>query len=519
MAIDVITLAMANTYTAESLEGQGALKGDSAYEVAVENGFEGTEEEWLESLKGLYVPEGGEIGQILRLAEENKLRWDNEDGTEKVTNSSLSQSYKCTIELTEECPDDLTIYVSGEEIRANVWRTVNSGTISRQKQFNSGWYINPKTFCSVGSPAIEFSGNFNITYDIVYMFDKEPSDPPTDLLYKTFIIGLFKAAERTDGGTNSSVGSLEPLEGDGQIYIRGDRYAFSSEEAGRYVASISYPGGTMDALNKARDYGGHARVIVDRTDNIITVDIEIVKTGGVTTKTNLTPQHVMQTIKYYTPNSSATNYALDVALESKIQQDVIYFPNQSLMLTRDKLVTQPYNIKQTIFAYGRVDGIGRFKELIYSGCAVPRKLVCDKLLNGYSTHITVKANTDVHALNGHNQHIKLSVLDDTSPADTSAYTEYIITKILGHKQISNIANATMYNIRTGEMWSNVNLPNLDMKIAVIDAHTYELVFDMTANSTNLNENISNITVEFPADVEIVSAVVKNESGGNAYIYL
>ena len=39
----------------ESLKGQDgevAQKGESAYEIAVKNGFEGTEEEWLESLKG-----------------------------------------------------------------------------------------------------------------------------------------------------------------------------------------------------------------------------------------------------------------------------------------------------------------------------------------------------------------------------------------------------------------------------------------------------------------------------------
>lgn len=30
----------------------GAIRGESAYEVAVRNGFEGTEQEWLESLKG-----------------------------------------------------------------------------------------------------------------------------------------------------------------------------------------------------------------------------------------------------------------------------------------------------------------------------------------------------------------------------------------------------------------------------------------------------------------------------------
>lgn len=44
--------ALSRKYTEESLKGAGALKGKTAYEVAVDNGYAGTEEEWLESLKG-----------------------------------------------------------------------------------------------------------------------------------------------------------------------------------------------------------------------------------------------------------------------------------------------------------------------------------------------------------------------------------------------------------------------------------------------------------------------------------
>lgn len=75
-----LTLAAAKTYTNKSIEGAGAIAGKSAYEIAVENGFVGTEEEWLESLHGedgkdgkdgvdgVGVPEGGTTGQILKKA-------------------------------------------------------------------------------------------------------------------------------------------------------------------------------------------------------------------------------------------------------------------------------------------------------------------------------------------------------------------------------------------------------------------------------------------------------------------
>ena len=79
MGIDVVTLALAKKYTKESLAGAGALKGEkgdpftyndftpeqllalkgengidgkSAYQLAAEKGFVGTEAEWIASLKG-----------------------------------------------------------------------------------------------------------------------------------------------------------------------------------------------------------------------------------------------------------------------------------------------------------------------------------------------------------------------------------------------------------------------------------------------------------------------------------
>lgn len=53
--MDLVTLALAKKYTKESLIGAGAIKGEigySAYEIAKMNGFTGTEREWVESLRG-----------------------------------------------------------------------------------------------------------------------------------------------------------------------------------------------------------------------------------------------------------------------------------------------------------------------------------------------------------------------------------------------------------------------------------------------------------------------------------
>ena len=53
--MDIVTYALLKKYVQASLKNAGALQGDpgmSAYEIAKENGYSGTETEWLDSLKG-----------------------------------------------------------------------------------------------------------------------------------------------------------------------------------------------------------------------------------------------------------------------------------------------------------------------------------------------------------------------------------------------------------------------------------------------------------------------------------
>lgn len=53
--MDLITYALLKKYIKTSLAGAGALKGDageSAYEIAVRNGYSGSETEWIQSLTG-----------------------------------------------------------------------------------------------------------------------------------------------------------------------------------------------------------------------------------------------------------------------------------------------------------------------------------------------------------------------------------------------------------------------------------------------------------------------------------
>ena len=61
--MDIFNIALLKKYVVEEITkiSSTELSGKSAYEIAVENGFSGTEEEWLETLKGStpYIGENG----------------------------------------------------------------------------------------------------------------------------------------------------------------------------------------------------------------------------------------------------------------------------------------------------------------------------------------------------------------------------------------------------------------------------------------------------------------------------
>lgn len=64
-----VALALAKKYAKDTMAGAGAIKGDkgdngkSAYEIALNNGFVGTEAEWLASLKADAV---GDVESIIQ---------------------------------------------------------------------------------------------------------------------------------------------------------------------------------------------------------------------------------------------------------------------------------------------------------------------------------------------------------------------------------------------------------------------------------------------------------------------
>lgn len=59
--MEITAYILAKKYVDAALSGAGALQGQSAYDIAIKNGFKGSEQEWLKSLEGV-TPHIGENG-------------------------------------------------------------------------------------------------------------------------------------------------------------------------------------------------------------------------------------------------------------------------------------------------------------------------------------------------------------------------------------------------------------------------------------------------------------------------
>ena len=88
--MDIITYALCKKQISEALMGAGALIGKSAYQIAVENGFKGSEKDWLLSLKGEqgYTPYIGENGNWFINGEDTNI---SASGGIKISSKEDSQ--------------------------------------------------------------------------------------------------------------------------------------------------------------------------------------------------------------------------------------------------------------------------------------------------------------------------------------------------------------------------------------------------------------------------------------------
>lgn len=116
--VDARNATTTGTWTAwKEVSGGGGGAGASAYDIAVENGFEGTEEEWLESLKGEPGPQGepGEKGEQGERGEQGLQGEKGEPGADGYT-PQKGVDYFTEADKAELVQDVLSSLPNGDEV-------------------------------------------------------------------------------------------------------------------------------------------------------------------------------------------------------------------------------------------------------------------------------------------------------------------------------------------------------------------------------------------------------------------
>ena len=142
----VVVMALALCAVLLSACGNKTITGKSAYEIAVENGFEGTESEWLDSLKGTDGRNGTD-------GKDGRNGIDGEDGKDNALtvkdyyDAAVENGYEGT--MSEFLQEYLSITVSPDNsatIAKNLLSSVSIIGIARDTAFLRYLQIFPELF-------------------------------------------------------------------------------------------------------------------------------------------------------------------------------------------------------------------------------------------------------------------------------------------------------------------------------------------------------------------------------------
>ena len=129
-------LALDGGFEGTEEEWLKSLIGESAYELAVKLGFEGTEEEWITSLHGHSVPDGGTTGQLLKKNSNTDydFSWVTLQSTKNVNVSVATSAWTADSNTYTGYTYKATVTVSGVTASNNIIVSINSTATSAQEE-------------------------------------------------------------------------------------------------------------------------------------------------------------------------------------------------------------------------------------------------------------------------------------------------------------------------------------------------------------------------------------------------
>jgi len=233
--------------------------GASAYEIAVKNGFVGTEAEWLESLKGTDGTNGlngtdGADGKVV-ISAEDFYNTAVENGFNGTFLDFMKEYLK-----TDVVTDDT--YAVSKAIRSAVIIRSNFSATVRQYNFNTGrWETIPKDYTAGGAGVIyKMDGNGNAyiitNFHVVYDADSEQKDHISENIEVYLYGGTYAegkiSATFVGGSAYQDIAVLRVTES--EVLKNSDAVAVEvSDEVvsvGQTALAIGYPAGEGMSVTK-----------------------------------------------------------------------------------------------------------------------------------------------------------------------------------------------------------------------------------------------------------------------------
>jgi hypothetical protein len=193
------------------IDGNDGADGASAYEVAVTNGFVGTEAEWLISLIGEQGPQG-DIGPTGPQGETGEIDLTNISVTTATAYNGSSLTYDNATGVFTFTPPDLTVYALTTSIPTDLSDLTDTTGLLGQGGSTS---VTVATIAPNASEQGDLwwnseSGNLYIRYDSTWVISNNQSSGPTALSQLTNDVGFL--ALNTNGTLSIPALSSQPAD-------------------------------------------------------------------------------------------------------------------------------------------------------------------------------------------------------------------------------------------------------------------------------------------------------------------
>lgn len=293
-------LAQEAGYTGTQQEWLSSIIGKSAYDVAVENGYEGTVEQWLASLVGKDGNDGKDGKSAYEIAVDNGFEGSEEEWLASLRGASVTPLFANSVEELEESGDTTKVYVlpdgyiyaymkGGTAYTNQISESIDADGLKmgylKDSRYNSSDTLVTQTGCGATGFIPVKAGDVIRVKNIIFTTE-ELNGIPSGAYYCRFYDDTFQAVREFSGYLLTSgitvVSSSYDIDSNGylQSFILNDAYAYAYMRIA-FIYTEDEPIITVNEEIVEESYNwlntGHAFVPADYEDRINNLEEETAK--------------------------------------------------------------------------------------------------------------------------------------------------------------------------------------------------------------------------------------------------